>query len=192
MQLIIISGKIGSGKSTLSKCFQKKDYHYISSDILAKNIIQNNRNIIDKLNKEFNVLDSKEIISLKKLKTIFLSSEEEKKKINSIIHPFFYEELNLMLGKSNSSKVVLELPLIETYRDIKYNAKIVTVKTKLEIRKKRYLIKADSKEKDFLILNRYQKSSEYYEKYSDYVVSNNDTIEILQTKFSKLYSELKE
>lgn len=192
MQLIIISGKIGSGKSTLSKCFQKKDYHYISSDILAKNIIQNNRNIIDKLNKEFNVLDSKEIISLKKLKTIFLSSEEEKKKINSIIHPFFYEELNLMLGKSNSSKVVLELPLIETYRDIKYNAKIVTVKTKLEIRKKRYLIKADSKEKDFLILNRYQKSSEYYEKYSDYVISNNDTIEILQTKFSKLYSELKE
>ena len=97
-----------------------------------------------------------------------------------------------MLGKSNSSKVVLELPLIETYRDIKYNAKIVTVKTKLEIRKKRYLIKADSKEKDFLILNRYQKSSEYYEKYSDYVISNNDTIEILQTKFSKLYSELKE
>jgi len=192
MQLIIISGKIGSGKSTLSKCFQKKDYHYISSDILAKNIIQNNRNIIDKLNKEFNVLDSKEIISLKKLKTIFLSSEEEKKKINSIIHPFFYEELNLMLGKSNSSKVVLELPLIETYRDIKYNAKIVTVKTKLEIRKKRYLIKAGSKEKDFLILNRYQKSSEYYEKYSDYVISNNDTIEILQTKFSKLYSELKE
>ena len=52
MQLIIISGKIGSGKSTLSKCFQKKDYHYISSDIVAKNIIQNNRNIIDKLNKE--------------------------------------------------------------------------------------------------------------------------------------------
>ena len=192
MQLIIISGKIGSGKSTLSKCFQKKDYHYISSDILAKNIIQNNRNIIDKLNKEFNILDSKEIISLKKLKTIFLSSKEEKKKINSIIHPFFYEELNLILGKSNSNKVVLELPLIETYRDIKYNAKIVTVKTKLEIRKKRYLIKADSKEKDFLILNRYQKSSEYYEKYSDYVISNNDTIEILQTKFSKLYSELKE
>ena len=72
MQLIIISGKIGSGKSTLSKCFQKKDYHYISSDILAKNIIQNNRNIIDKLNKEFNVLDSKEIISLKKLKTIII------------------------------------------------------------------------------------------------------------------------
>ena len=192
MQLIIISGKIGSGKSTLSRYFQKKGYHYINSDILAKNIIQNNKYIIDKLNKEFNILDNEKIISLKKLKIILLSSEENKDKINSIIHPFFYKELNLILEKSSNNKIVLELPLIETYGNIKYNLKIVTVKTKLKIRKQRYLVKPNSKAKDFIILNKYQKSSEYYEKYSDYVISNNDTIEILQTKFNKLYSKFKE
>jgi len=192
MQLIIISGKIGSGKSTLSRYFQKKGYHYINSDILAKNIIQNNKYIIDKLNKEFNILDNEKIISLKKLKIILLSSEENKDKINSIIHPFFYKELNLILEKSSNNKIVLELPLIETYGNIKYNLKIVTVKTKLKIRKQRYLVKPNSKAKDFIILNKYQKSSEYYEKYSDYVISNNDTIEILQTRFNKLYSEFKE
>jgi dephospho-CoA kinase len=192
MQLIIISGKIGSGKSTLSRYFQKKGYHYINSDILAKNIIQNNKYIIDKLNKEFNILDNEKIISLKKLKIILLSSEENKDKINSIIHPFFYKELNLILEKSSNNKIVLELPLIETYGNIKYNLKIVTVKTKLKIRKQRYLVKPNSKAKDFIILNKYQKSSEYYEKYSDYVISNNDTIEILQTRFNKLYSKFKE
>ena len=192
MQLIIISGKIGSGKSTLSRYFQKKGYHYINSDILAKNIIQNNKYIIDKLNKEFNILDNEEIISLKKLKIILLSSEENKDKINSIIHPSFYKALNLILEKSSNNKIVLELPLIETYGNIKYNLKIVTVKTKLKIRKQRYLVKPNSKAKDFIILNKYQKSSEYYEKYSDYVISNNDTIEILQTRFNKLYSEFKE
>ena len=192
MQLIIISGKIGSGKSTLSRYFQKKGYHYINSDILAKNIIQNNKYIIDELNKEFNILDNEEIISLKKLKIILLSSEENKDKINSIIHPSFYKALNLILEKSSNNKIVLELPLIETYGNIKYNLKIVTVKTKLKIRKQRYLVKPNSKAKDFIILNKYQKSSEYYEKYSDYVISNNDTIEILQTRFNKLYSEFKE
>ena len=192
MQLIIISGKIGSGKSTLSRYFQKKGYHYINSDILAKNIIQNNKHIIDKLKKEFNILDNEKIISLKKLKIILLSSEEDKDKINSIIHPFFYKELNLILEKSSNNKIVLELPLIETYGNIKYNLKIVTVKTKLKIRKQRYLVKPNSKAKDFIILNKYQKSSEYYEKYSDYVISNNDTIEILQTRFNKLYSKFKE
>lgn len=192
MQLIIISGKIGSGKSTLSRYFQKKGYHYINSDILAKNIIQNNKYIIDKLNKEFNILDNEKIISLKKLKIILLSSEENKDKINSIIHPSFYKALNLILEKSSNNKIVLELPLIETYGNIKYNLKIVTVKTKLKIRKQRYLVKPNSKAKDFIILNKYQKSSEYYEKYSDYVISNNGTIEILQTRFNKLYSKFKE
>ena len=192
MQLIIISGKIGSGKSTLSRYFQKKDYHYINSDILAKNIIQNDKYIIDKLNKEFNILNNEKITYLQKLKTLFLASKENKDKINLIIHPFFYKELNLMLKKSSGNKIILELPLIETSSNIKYDYKIVTVKTKLEIRKQRYLAKSASKIKDFMVLNKYQKSSEYYEKYSDYVISNNDTIEILETKFNNLYSKFKD
>ena len=140
MQLIIISGKIGSGKSTLSKYFQKKGYHYINSDILAKNIIQNNKYIIDELSKEFSILNNEKKFFLQKLKIILLSSEENKDKINSIIHPFFYKELNLILGKSSDNKVVLELPLIETSGNIKYNSRIVTVKTKLKIRKNREMI----------------------------------------------------
>ena len=141
MQLIIISGKIGSGKSTFSKYFQKKSYHYINSDILAKNMIQNNKHVSNKLNKEFNILDNKKKLSLKILKTILLSSKENQNKINSIVHPFFYKELNLILRKSNHNKIVLELPLIETSGNIEYNSKIVTIKTKLEIRKQRYLTK---------------------------------------------------
>ena len=192
MQLIIISGKIGSGKSTLSKCFQKKGYHYINSDSLAKDIIQNNKFIIKKLNKEFDILNNKKVISLKNLKKILLLSEGDKDKINSIIHPFFYKELNLILGKSNYNKIVLELPLIETSNNIKYNFKIVTIETKVKIRKQRYLAKSASKAEDFIILNKYQKSLEYYKKYSDYVISNNDTMGVLQTRFNKLYSKFKE
>ncbi len=69
MQLIIISGKIGSGKSTLSKCFQKKGYYYINSDSFAKNIIQNNKFIIDKLNKEFDILNNEKKISFLEVST---------------------------------------------------------------------------------------------------------------------------
>jgi len=192
MQLIIISGKIGSGKSTLSKYFQKKGYYYINSDSLAKDIILNNKFIIDKLKQEFDILNDKKIISLKYLKNIFLLSEKNKDKINAIVHPFFYKELNLILGKSSNSKIVLELPLIETSNNIKYDFKTITIKAKLKIRKQRYLAKSNSKAEDFIILNKYQKSSKYYEKYSDYAISNNDTIEILQTKFNKLYSKFKE
>tara|TARA_Y100000389_G_C17408606_1_gene489532 strand:+ start:164 stop:742 length:579 start_codon:yes stop_codon:yes gene_type:complete len=190
MRLILISGKIGSGKSTICKCLQKKGYLYINSDKLAKDLILSNIPLKDKLQKEFNILKDGSIISLNKLKLLFLSSKDYAAKINSIIHPIFFKELNILLSKT-IDKVVLELPLIETMSSLNKKFKVITIDTKLDIRKKRYLLKNKANIKDFMILNNYQKSSLYYKNSSDHVISNNDTIELLKIRFNKLYSKLK-
>ena len=190
MRLILISGKIGSGKSTICKCLQKKGYLYINSDKLAKDLILSNIPLKDKLQKEFNILKDGSIISLNKLKLLFLSSKDYAAKINSIIHPIFFKELNILLSKT-IDKVVLELPLIETMSSINKKFKVIAIDTKLDIRKKRYLLKNKANIKDFMILNNYQKSSLYYKNSSEHVISNNDTIELLKTRFNKLYSKLK-
>lgn len=190
MRLILISGKIGSGKSTICKCLQKKGYLYINSDKLAKDLILSNIPLKNKLQKEFNILKDGSIISLNKLKLLFLSSKDYAAKINSIIHPIFFKELNILLSKT-IDKVVLELPLIETMSSINKKFKVITIDTKLDIRKKRYLLKNKANIKDFMILNNYQKSSLYYKNSSEHVISNNDTIELLKTRFNKLYSKLK-
>lgn len=190
MRLILISGKIGSGKSTICKCLQKKGYLYINSDKLAKDLILSNIPLKNKLQKEFNILKDGSIISLNKLKLLFLSSKDYAAKINSIIHPIFFKELNILLSKT-IDKVVLELPLIETMSSINKKFKVIAIDTKLDIRKKRYLLKNKANIKDFMILNNYQKSSLYYKNSSEHVISNNDTIELLKTRFNKLYSKLK-
>ena len=190
MQLILISGKIGSGKSTISKCLQKKGYSYINSDILAKDLILNNISLKRKLQKEFSILKDRNIILLNELKLIFLSSEDYAARINCIIHPIFFKELNFLLNKSKD-RVVLELPLIETMNNINKDFISITLDTKLDIRKKRYLQRKKSEIKDFMVLNRYQKSSIYYKNSSDYVISNNDTMELLKIRFNKLYNKLK-
>ena len=190
MRLILISGKIGSGKSTICKCLQKKGYLYINSDKLAKDLILSNIPLKEKLQKEFNILKDGSIISLNKLKLLFLSSKDYAAKINSIIHPIFFKELNILLSKT-IDKVVLELPLIETMSSINKKFKVITIDTKLDIRKKRYLLKNKANIKDFMILNNYQKSSLYYKNSSEHVISNNDTIELLKIRFNKLYSKLK-
>ena len=77
MQLIIISGKIGAGKSTLSKCFQRKGYHYINSDMFAKELIASNDSIKKELNNQFTDLNNGNNISVNKLKQIFLSLEPD-------------------------------------------------------------------------------------------------------------------
>ena len=190
MRPILISGKIGSGKSTICKCLQKKGYLYINSDKLAKDLILSNIPLKNKLQKEFNILKDGSNISLNKLKLLFLSSKDYAAKINSIIHPIFFKELNILLSKT-IDKVVLELPLIETMSSINKKFKVITIDTKLDIRKKRYLLRNKANIKDFMILNNYQKSSLYYKNSSEHVISNNDTIELLKIRFNKLYSKLK-
>ena len=190
MQLILISGKIGSGKSTISKCLQKKGYSYINSDVLAKDLILNNISLKRKLQKEFSILKDRNVILLNELKLIFLSSKDYAARINRIIHPIFFKELNVLLNKSKD-QVVLELPLIETMNNINKDFISITLNTKLDIRKKRYLQREKSEIKNFMVLNSYQKSSIYYKNSSDYVISNNDTMELLKTRFNKLYNKLK-
>ena len=49
MKPIIISGKIGSGKSTVCKLFERKKYFVINADLIAKDLIQNNKKVQQKL-----------------------------------------------------------------------------------------------------------------------------------------------
>ena len=190
MQLIIISGKIGAGKSTLSKCFQRKGYHYINSDMFAKELIASNDSIKKELNNQFTDLNNGNNISVNKLKQIFLSSTIAKDIINKIVHPVFFKKINMVIDHFGKD-IALELPLIETINNIKSKFKVITIEAKLNIRKERYLNRNNKDIKDFMTFNRYQKSNLYYKNNSDYVISNNDTIELLYARFNKLYNQLK-
>lgn len=191
MQLIIISGKIGSGKSTLSEFFKEKGFGYINSDNLAKEVISKNQSITKQLKIKFSNLNKFNTISSNHLKDILLTSIESKNIINKIIHPVFFKELNESI-KDLKKDTIIELPLIETIKDIIFKYKVISVDTKLFLRKQRYLNKTGNNDKVFMRLNSYQKSNNFYKINSDYVISNNDNIESLYERFNKLYSELNE
>ena len=95
MKPIIISGKIGSGKSTLCRLFQEKGYLIIYSDLIAKKLIEDSREIQDELIKCFDtdVVDNG-VISLNKLRSILCMSRKNKGIIDSIVHPIFFKELH--------------------------------------------------------------------------------------------------
>ena len=49
MQLIIVSGLIGSGKTTVSKLLKKKKFYYLNADGIAKDLLKTNKEIKEKL-----------------------------------------------------------------------------------------------------------------------------------------------
>ena len=84
MKPIVISGKIGSGKSTICKLFEDHGHMTISSDMMAKDLIRTNEVIKESLIESFGAdIMHKDDISLKKLRSILCSSEENKRIIDA-------------------------------------------------------------------------------------------------------------
>ena len=190
MKPIVISGKIGSGKSTICKLFEDHGYMSISSDMMAKDLIRTNEVIKKSLIESFGAdIMHKDDISLKKLRSILCSSKENKRIIDAIVHPVFYRELNIVIS-SSKDKLVIEIPLIETCHHIDTDYTLVYVETDKDIRKHRFLEKKDTDENIFESLNELQKIKDLSSIDHKYTIFNNGNINDLEDSFNKLYEEL--
>ena len=190
MKPIVISGKIGSGKSTICKLFEDHGYMSISSDMMAKDLIRTNEVIKKSLIESFGAdIMHRDDISLKKLRSILCSSKENKRIIDAIVHPVFYRELNIVIS-SSKDKLVIEIPLIETCHHIDTDYTLVYVETDKDIRKHRFLEKKDTDENIFESLNELQKIKDLSSIDHKYTIFNNGNINDLEDSFNKLYEEL--
>ena len=190
MQLFIVSGLIGSGKTTVSKLLKKKGFRYLSADEIVKNILLNNKSVREKLLYLFGEsVTFKKNISLKRLREKLILSKKNKQTIEMIIHPAFFTELHLFLDKIKNYNIVLELPLLETCKNILKSHKVITVDCSFNNRLKRVLKKNKLSEIEFTRINKIQKNRSFYINNSDYIISNNDTIDTLNKRFEELYTE---
>ena len=190
MKPIVISGKIGSGKSTICKLFEDHGHMSISSDMMAKDLIRTNEVIKKSLIESFGIdIMHKDYISLKKLRSILCSSDENKRIIDAIVHPVFYRELNIVIS-SSKDKLVIEIPLIETCHHIDTDYILVYVETDKDIRKQRYLERKGTDANVFESLDELQKIKDLSSIDDKYTIFNNGSLKDLEDSFNKLYEEL--
>ena len=117
---VAVTGGMGSGKTSLCNVFKNKGYTVLSSDAVAKEIMNSNTEVKKQIIKCF----GKESYSDGKLNIPFLakqvfSNPEKTAQINSIVHPATAKEVQILIEKefSKRSLVFVESALI-------YEAKI--------------------------------------------------------------------
>lgn len=129
-KIIVITGGIGSGKSTLTKYLKQKGYSVIDFDEISKNIYKKNSATYKKVISVFGneILNKEKLIDRKKLANKVFSDSKLLKKLNCITHNSIYmkaaEEINKLKKKRNL--IFLDIPLFfETKKYIsKYNINI--------------------------------------------------------------------
>ena len=196
MLKIGLTGGIGTGKSSVSALFKEWGAYIFDADVVAKDIINNNDTAQSELIAEFgtDVLGADNKIDKKKLARIAFSDEDHQLRLNIIIHPYVFNEIDAtfdkVLADGNHEVFVVDAALIyesgaDTHLDY-----VIVVTSHLKIRTERVMTRGGLTLDEFLQRVELQWPDEDKVHMADFVIHNNSAEEQLTAEAKKIYNRL--
>ena len=178
-----ITGSLASGKSTASKFLSSKHGPLFCADSAVKELYKSS-SFKSLISKKFKIKNNNQI--KKNLKKIIFNNNAELKKLEKIIHPLVRKKMKKFTYKNKKKKFLFyEIPLLIESKLMKYFDKIIFIKSKKQLRLKRFKSKNGDR-KLFNLLNNKQMSDKMKIKFCDYVVVNEKNLKILKKKLSTI------
>ena len=187
MKKIGITGSLASGKTTACKIISKNRGPIFSADTVVQKLYK--RNSFKKLiSNSFKISNSRNM--KEKLRKIILEDKRNLQVLEKIIHPLVRKEMRAFTKKNNNKKMVFyEIPLLIESKLMKNFDTLIFIKSKKNIRLKRFISKGGNK-KIFKMLNGEQLKESKKAKFCDYVVVNDKNIKFLKEKLLDIFKKL--
>ena len=196
MLKIGITGGIGSGKSLVSDFFSGWGAFIFDADEEAKKILINNETAQSEIISEFgsDVINVNNKIDKKKLSRVAFQDEDNQLKLNTIIHPYVFQEIDKQfeknLDKGDHDVFVVDAALIyesgaDTHMDY-----VIVVCSKIGLRTERVLGRGKISRDEFLQRANLQWTDEDKIQLADFVIHNNETKENLEKQAKSIYNKL--
>ena len=197
MLKIGLTGGIGSGKSFISELFSKWGSYVFDADKKSKEILFNNETTQNEIIAEFgtDVLGLNKKIDNQKLANIAFQNEDYQLRLNAIIHPYIFKEIDdtisLVLKRKKFDVFLVDAALIyETGFDIHMDY-VVVVTSRLSFRTERALSSGKLTRNDFLRREALQWPDQDKINMADFVIHNNGTKNELELEAKKVFDNFK-
>ena len=170
-----LTGNICSGKSQAEKIFEDKGFKVVDLDEVSHKFLENNENIL----KHFKTLDRKKIAD------IVFSNEDEKKYLESILHPLLYDFV-LEEFKKDYDKIVISGALLYEANFDKLFDKIIFVDAPYELRLKRLMERNNLDKAN--AQKRLNAQNDKNKAKADYIIENTGSIKELEKAINSILS----
>lgn len=175
---IVITGKIGSGKSNFIKILKDKDqFELRSADYDAKEIISNNINEIQEITSR---ICGKGI----DYKDVFFKNQELKKEIENFV---YYKLYNFYASIESDKDIFFEIPLY--FESIAIANKcgfipdeVIYINVDKDIRYRRLKTSRNMTDQDIIDRDKYFVSDEFARENANTIIDNNESIERFQER----------
>ena len=187
--IIGLTGGIGSGKSAAGIEFEKLGIAVIDADEIAQKASLKNSKAYKEIVEYFgaSILDNSQNIDRRKLRNIVFNDDEQKKKLEQILHPAIREDISFAISNSKSPYTIIMVPLIyETNSKDNYN-RILVIDCDEDIQISRAVTRDEASEEDIKKIINSQATKKERLSIADDVISNNSSIEKLSDKVLHLH-----
>jgi len=188
---IALTGGIGSGKSIVTSKFQKLGTPIIDSDVISRDIVKADSPCLNSIINEFGsgILTSDGALDRKALRKIIFNDKGEKQKLEAILHPVIYQEIEQQLLKINFPYCLIVIPLlIETQAMDRFD-RVLLVDSSKDLQIKRVCIRDKISAESVETIIKSQASRELRLKYATDIINNNLKIEELNEIVMQLHEK---
>jgi len=197
-KIIGLTGGIASGKSTVSNILKFMGFNVIDADVISREVVEIGKPAYFEIVEHFgrDIIDEDGNINRKKLGSIIFNDDNEREKLNLIVHPYIFAAIKDYIEKDSESKIIfVDIPLlIEVLDDLQFHGihfdEIWLVYVDEEIQLKR-LMERDSIGKEEAIKRiEAQMPMCLKKKYATRIIDNSGEKNELEGKVKKLVEEV--
>ena len=191
MLVIGLTGGIGCGKSIVANLFSDIfDTPIIDADVIAKDLTKKNdvRDLIYKrLGPDY--FDQDHNIQRDKLRQAVFSDTAIRNKLENILHPIVFKEIDRKLKEIEAEYCLIVVPLLLETKRVDIVDRILVVDCSVEEQIQRVMLRDQCSEEHVKSIIATQIGREERLKLADDVVVNNDSIESLKEKIAILHEK---
>ena len=177
MKIIGLTGKTGSGKSTVAEKLSELGFGVVDADIIARKVVEKGSPLLKILAETFGeeIINPDGTLNRKELSKRGFATKSDTEKMNSVMHPMITEYMEREIQKLNNDgfeKIIIDAAaLFESGFDKRCDV-IVVVDAPYDIRLDRILIRDNMTLEAAKLRMDAQKNDEFYTDKADIVIKN--------------------
>ena len=186
---IALTGGISTGKSTVCNLFKLHGFLTIDADLIAHKLLDENSNKIATMFGEQYVENGK--VLRKELAKIIFSNEENKLKLEALLHPLIKEEIikESRIFEEQNKPYFVDIPLF--FEKMSYPIpKSLVIYTPKELQIQRLMKRDNIDENEAKLKISNQMDIEEKRKLADMVIDNSQNLKHLQAEVERIIGEI--
>lgn len=192
MEVIGLTGGIGTGKSTVSKFLRERNFAIVDADKISREVVEPGKPLLKELEEAFGseIIMDDGSLNRKGLAAIVFNDVEQRKLMDSIMHKEILAEMRRVMedyqAQGIHQGVIIDAPLLFEIGLEKWCDQVWLVTADMDIRIHRVCLRDNAKPEEVEARIRNQMSDEEKRKLSDEILDNSGTLEDLHTQLTEL------